>query len=73
MHIKLGDKLRGKSENEKLVYCKNSPRDIQSKTMGKWRAGQGLCKSERVIFLEFEHYIDVERLRVSRRIVVFIQ
>lgn len=35
MLIKLGDKFRGKSENEKLIYCKNFPRDIQSKTMGK--------------------------------------
>lgn len=46
MHIKPGDKLRGKSENEKLVYWENSLKDIQSKTMGKWRAGQGLYKSD---------------------------
>ena len=35
MHIKIDDILTGKSENGKLAYWENSPRDIQPKTMEK--------------------------------------
>lgn len=34
-HIKIGDKLRKKNENDKLAYQENSPRNIQVKTMEK--------------------------------------